>query len=193
MTTTQAAPIQTRQPRRFSVKEYYAMADAGILTEKDRVELLDGEIILMAPIGSRHAFCVDQFNDMLVPALQGQAFVRIQNPVRLDDGSEPQPDIAVVRWRDGYSEGHPTPEDVLLLIEVADTTVDFDRNEKLALYARAGIPEVWIANLRDRRLETYTEPTGNEYVTAHHFEIGSSVSPQAFPDIVVPVGRIIPA
>ena len=198
MTTQIASPpataVQIPQRRRFTVAEYYAMADAGILGHTERVELLDGEIVMMAPIGNNHAFCVNWLTEALILALYGRANVSVQNPVRLDENSEPQPDIAVLQRReDFYVSRHPEPADVLLLIEVADSTLDSDRGEKLPLYANAGIPEVWVVNLRDRRLEAYTEPADGEYATARHFEAGDTVSPQHFPDIALPVERIIPA
>ena len=194
MMTTQIAPAQTRQRRRFTVAEYYAMADAGILAHKERVELLDGEIVIMAPIGNRHQSGVDRLTAMLAATLQGRAIVRVQGPARLDDGSEPQPDIALLRpLADYYASDHPGPADVLLLIEVADSTVDFDRNTKLRLYALAGIPEVWIANLRERRMEAYADPVGGEYTSVRHIGVEDSISPRHFPDIALPVGRIIPS
>ena len=142
-----AAPPTPAQPsrRRFTVAEYYAMADAGILAPDERVELLDGDVIAMPPINEWHASRVGRFTNTLPAQFQGQAIVWIQNPVRLDDASEPEPDIMLLRWRDDFYEGgHPGPADVLLLIEVSDTTVDYDRGAKLAAYAAAGIPEVWI-------------------------------------------------
>ncbi len=178
--------------RRFTVAEYYAMADAGILSENDRVELLDGDLIVMPPIGDWHAASVDLFTNILPPRLQGRAIVRVQNPTRLDNNSEPQPDVMLLRWRDDfYRNGHPGPADVLLLIEVADSSVEFDRTVKLAAYARAGIPEVWIAARPERRVEAYTEPAGNEYATVRCFGLGETVAPQAFPDIALAVERII--
>ena len=128
---------QTRR-RLFNVDEYYAMVEAGILAEDDRVELLDGEIIAMAPIGSRHASCVDRLSEMLFEKLGKRAILRVQGPVRLDSSTEPQPDLSLLERRD-YSESHPGPDDVLLLVEVSDPTAGFDRNEKLLLYARSGI------------------------------------------------------
>ena len=128
--------------RRFTVAEYYAMADVGILEENDRIELLDGDLIVKPPISVWHAFSVDRFANTLPPLLQGRAIVSVQNPTRLNDSSEPQPDIMLLRWRDDfYGGGHPEPADVLLLIEVSDTSVDYDRSAKLPAYARAGIPE----------------------------------------------------
>ena len=189
-----SAPATVSAParRRFTVAEYYAMADAGILSENDRVELLDGDLIVMPPIGDWHAASVDLFTNILPPRLQGRAIVRVQNPTRLDNNSEPQPDVMLLRWRDDfYRNGHPAPGDVLLVIEVADSSVDFDRTVKLAAFARAGIPEVWIAARPERRIEACTEPAGNEYATVHHFGPGETVAPQAFPDITLAVDRII--
>ena len=184
---------QTRERRRFNVAEYYAMADAGILTEKDRVELLDGEIVVMAPIGNRHAFCVDWLNRFWILALAERAIVRIQNPVRLNNSSEPEPDITLLAWRDDfYASAHPGPQDVMLLIEVADSTADSDRDDKLPLYARAGIPEVWIVNLRDRRVETYAESHGDRYGHVRFYGSGESVAPLNFPDIALEIDRLIP-
>ena len=198
MTTQIAAPpaevAQTRKRRRFSVGEYYAMAEAGILGPDERVELLDGEIVVMAPIGNRHAFCVDWLTRFWILALAERAIVRIQNPVRLNDNSEPEPDITLLAWRDDfYASAHPGPQDVLLLIEVADSTADSDRNEKLPLYARAGILEVWIVNLQDRRVEVYTEPDGGGYGSVRYYVPGDNVAPLHFPDIMLEVERIIPA
>ena len=198
MATQVATPpsesAQTRQRRRFTVAEYYAMAEAGVLGPDERVELLDGEIVVMAPIGNRHAFCVDWLARFWILALAERAIVRIQNPVRLNNSSEPEPDVALLAWRDDfYVSGHPGPQDVLLLIEVADSTVDFDRNQKLRLYARAGITEVWIVNLQDRRVETYAEPEGDQYGSIRHYGPGESVAPLSFPDITLEVERVMPA
>ena len=194
MTTPVAAAPPAAAPtrRRFTVAEYYAMADAGILSENDRVELLNGDIIAMPPIGDWHAAKVRLFANTMPPALQGRGMISVQGPVRLDDESEPQPDVMLLQWRDDfYATGHPRPADVLLLIEVSDTTVDYDRSAKLAAYAEAGIPEVWITNRRDRRIESYTEPVGNEYSSVRHYGPGESIAPQAFPDVMLEVSRII--
>ena len=192
-TATTAAPIAIAPTRRrFTVVEYYALAEIGILAENDRVELLDGDLIVMPPIGESHASGVDRINYSMLPPLQGRAIVRVQNPTRLNDNSEPQPDIMLLRWRDDFYRGrHPGPADVLLLIEVADTSIDYDRGAKLSAYARAAIPEVWIANLRDRRIEAYTEPAGGEYSNVRHAGPGESIAPQAFPDVVLQVDSVI--
>ena len=189
-TAVGSAPAPTR--RRFTVAEYYTMADVGILDENDRIELLDGDLIVMPPIGDWHAASVDRFTNLLPPRLQGRAIVRVQNPTRLNDNSEPQPDIMLLRWRDDfYQGGHPGPADVLLLIEVSDTSVDYDRSAKLSEYARAGIPEVWIATRQDSRIEAYTEPTEGEYSTVRYAFPGESIAPQAFPEVVLEVDRLI--
>ena len=194
MTTPVASPPAAAVParRRFTVAEYYAMADAGILSENDRVELLDGDIIVMPPIGDWHAGGVKLFANTFPSALQGRAMIAVQDPVRLDEYSEPQPDMMLLQWRDDfYRNGHPAPGDVLLLIEVADTSVGYDRNAKLPVYARAGIPEVWIVNRPARRIESYSDPSGSAYSTVRHFSPGETVAPQAFPDITLAVDRII--
>src|SRR5438105_616378 len=131
--------------RRFTVDDYYRMGKAGILTEDDRVELLDGEIVEMSPIGSPHAGGVTRCMRVLTRLLGDWAVVAVQNPVRLGPLSEPQPDVAVLKPRpDLYADSHPTPKDVFLIVEVADTSATADRQVKLPLYARAGIPEVWL-------------------------------------------------
>ena len=194
MTTPVASPPAAAIParRRFTVAEYYAMADAGILSENDRVELLDGDIIVMPPIGDWHAGGVKFFNNTMLPKLLSRAMIAVQDPVRLDEHSEPQPDIMLLQWRDDfYRSGHPRPADVLLLIEVADTSVGYDRNAKLPVYARAGIPEVWIVNRSARRVESYSEPSGDTYSTVRHFIPGETIAPQAFPNIVLAVDPII--
>ncbi len=177
----------------FTVCDYYAMADAGIFTEDDRVELLDGQVIAMAPIGSRHAGCLNTLNRLLITQVGLRAVVGVQNPVRLDGGSEPHPDVTLLRPRaDSYSSSHPGPGDVLLLIEVADMTVDDDRYDKLPVYARAGIPEYWIVNLPDECVEVYTEPSGDGYGASRVVGMDGEVSPGAFGDISLAVGQIIP-
>ncbi len=194
LSATAAAPPAALAPtrRRFTVAEYYAMADAGILFENDPTELLDGDVIVMPPIGDWHAARVKIFANTMPPALQRRAMIAVQDPVRLDENNEPQPDVMLLLWRDDfYDGGHPVPADVLLLIEVSDTTLDYDRNEKLPRYARASIPEVWIANRPNLRIETYSNPVNGEYATIRHYGPGESIAPQAFPDIVLEVSRIV--
>ena len=172
--------------------EYYAMADAGILTENDRVELLDGDIIRMPPIGNWHQASVNRLIDLLHMPLHGQIVFCAQGP-RLNDESEPQPDVMLLKWRDDYYEGgHPKPSDVLLLIEVSDTTIDYDRGQKLSAYARAGITEVWIVSRQDRRIEAYTSPSEGVYSNVRHAGPTDTIAPQSFPDITLDIGQFFP-
>ena len=191
--TTTAAQTQTPTRRRFTVADYHAMAKAGILTRDDRVELLDGDIILMPPIGNWHAANVDHIAYLLMPNLRGKANVRIQGPTRLSDLSEPQPDLMLLPWRDDfYRAGPPKPDDILLIIEVSDTTLDYDRNNKLSAYARAGVPEVWIVSRDDRRIEAYTDPSEGKYSSVRHVGPDETIAPQAFPDVTLEVGQFFP-
>lgn len=156
-----AAP--TRLPHhRWTVADLDRMLGSGLLHETDRVELIEGELIDMAPIGSRHAYTVDSIARMLQRSVGNRYLVRVQNPIRLGESSEPQPDIAVVRDR-SYAAAHPEAADVLLLIEVADTTLEFDREVKLPLYARHGIPECWLIDVSRNQLSIHREPAEGEY------------------------------
>ncbi len=150
--------------RRFTVDEYHRMAEAGILKEDDRVELIDGEIVQMSPIGKLHAACVKRLIALLTEQIERRAIVGAQDPLQLSDDSEPQPDITVLRFRsDYYAERLPTPEDTLLIIEVADTSLAYDQDVKLPRYARGGVPELWIVNLQDSVVELYRDPAEDSY------------------------------
>ncbi len=145
--------------RLFTLDEFERMVEAGILTENDRVELVEGDIVEMAAKGSHHAACVTRINVLLIRHPGQSAVVRIQDPVRVSGSSELEPDVALVRSRnDLYADSHPGPNDVLLLVEVSDTTLVYDRGVKLALYAKAGIKEVWIVSLPDEVIEVYARP-----------------------------------
>ena len=170
---------------KLDVDGYYRMADAGILGEDDRVELIDGELIDMVPIGMDHAATVNGLNHVLVMACNGRAIVSVQNPVRIDRFNEPQPDFAVFRLRaDNYrTGGHPGPSDVLLLVDVADSSLRFDKNVKLPLYARAGIAETWIVDLGRRALDAYREPAGDAYGSMRTYGPGDRVSLALMPEI----------
>ncbi|HTQ37266.1 MAG TPA: Uma2 family endonuclease [Steroidobacteraceae bacterium] len=149
---------------RITVDEYYRMAEVGLLAPDARVELIDGEIIDMAPIGVDHSSVVGHLEDLFHEAVGRHGLVRAQSVVRLDRRSEPQPDIAVlVRRADYYRRAHPTPADVLLLIEVSDSTLRYDRDVKVPLYARHGIPEVWIVDLRNGQLHLHRSAEGGQY------------------------------
>ncbi len=180
------------QRRPFTVDEYYRMADSGILTENDRVELIEGKIVQMTPIGSRHAACVSRLNETLVLRLGKQAIVYVQNPLRLDEFSEPEPDISLLKPRDDfYAESHPGPSDVLLVVEVADASVRYDREVKIPLYAKAGIPEVWIVNLPDKTIEVYRNPVESGYEETSILRKGQALSPTAFSELEIRVEEIL--
>jgi Uma2 family endonuclease len=185
-----AASIEVLK-RRFTVEEYYKMAEAGILCEDDRVELLDGQIVEMTPIGSRHAAAVDRLTRLLSHLVGEAALVRVQNPIRLSQHSEPQPDLALLKPRsDFYAHAHPSPKDVLLVVEVAETSVGIDRKVKIPLYAKAGISEVWLVDLEER-VEVYRKPSSQGYGETQRPRRGRSLSPQALPELKVSVSDIL--
>lgn len=176
----------------FTTSEYHTMLEAGILKEGCRLELIEGEIWEMAPIGSPHAGCVARADRLFQRALGDDVIISVQNPLCLDDFSEPEPDIQVLRFRpDFYSEAHPAPGDVLLVVEIADSSLEYDRKVKIELYARHGIPEAWLVNLREGVLEIHRRPTPRGYMEVRRFWSGEAVSPQAFPEVVVEVGAIL--
>lgn len=192
------------------------MAEAGIFTEDDRVELIDGEILYKHPIdssyagcvnphprtaslgskaklmGSRHAGCVDRFNTYLHRQVGDIAIIRVQNPIRIDDFSEPEPDIALLKPRgDYYSNSHPTPADVLLVIEVADTSVDYDRHVKMPLYARAGIPEAWLVILPKDIIEVHSQPQNRKYQKVQRLKRGKLLTSPTIPSLSLNVDDIL--
>ncbi len=177
---------------RFSVSDYHRMGEAGILHDDDRIELIDGEIIAMAPIGQEHAGTVDSLAEALFQAFAGRAIVRVQGPIRLDDENEPQPDFAVMRRRaDFYRSGPPPgPADVLLLIEVADSSLRFDRAVKLPLYARAGIPEVWIVNIRQRVVEVHRCPQDGQFTDTVAVQGDGGLVPTADAAVRITLGQV---
>jgi Uma2 family endonuclease len=180
--------------RRFTIEEYYLMAKAGILGEDDRVELIDGEIVEMAPIGSYHASRVKRLIQLLSQQVGSRAIVSAQDPVRLAEHSEPQPDIALLRPRDDfYASAHPGPADVLLIIEVADTSADYVRQVKAPLYARAGIPEYWLVDLAGQRIEVYRDPSAGEYRQVRLVRRGERLSPEALPSLELSSSDILGA
>jgi Uma2 family endonuclease len=176
----------------FNVGDYYRMAEAGLFSENDRVELIEGEVIKMSPIGSRHAGCVDRLNSILGRKLGHAAIIRVQGPIRLNDFSEPEPDIALLRPRDDfYSKSHPTAADVLLVIEVAETSVEYDRSVKMPLYAQAGIPEAWLVNLPKDIIEMYTQPKDGKYQKVQRLKRGKSLASPTITDPSLSVDEIL--
>ncbi len=178
--------------RLFTGEECRSMVKAGILDRRDRLELIEGKIVVMAPIGEHHHAGTDWLNMLLVTALFGRAMVRVGGSIFLNDHNSPQPDIAVIRLHPITDLARIDPSEVYFLIEVSDSSLRYDSGPKLARYAAAGIPEVWIANLRVREVTVYTEPSGPSYATAHTYRPGDSISPRAFPDVVLAVDEFMP-
>ncbi len=176
---------------KLDVDKYRRLAETGILHEDSRVELINGELIEMAPIGVDHAGSVDSLTEALVLACAGKASVSVQNSVTIDQFSEPQPDFAISKLRaDRYRTSRPGPEDLLLLIEVADSSLRFDRTVKLTLYASRGVAELWIVDLRRQVLEVYRQPGEAGYRTMETFKPGDTVSLALAPDIAIAVNRV---
>jgi Uma2 family endonuclease len=176
---------------RLDVDAYYKMAEAGILTHPRRVELIDGEIIDMAAIGSPHAAITNRLNRLLVPAVDGLALVSVQSPLRLDAYNEPEPDLMLLRPRaDDYRASHPGAADVLLLIEVSESSLAYDRSAKLALYAKFGVAEVWIVDVSGAAIEVYREPAGVGYAFKERLTSGS-LAPGLVPGVTVDVGALL--
>ncbi len=204
MTTEIAAPAEIQETNcemnasalvrryRFSVDAYHRLADAGILKETDRVELIEGEIIEMSPIGKRHAACVKRLNKIL-SRISEDGILGVQDPLLIsEDGTEPEPDVMLLKPRaDFYEETPPQPADVLLLVEVADTSLEYDRKIKMPLYARAGIAEAWIVNLEGNRIEIYTEPRNGSYTVLRIAQSGDAIAPQALPQASVEVDAVL--
>ena len=194
---TATAPPQpappVRETRKFTVAEYYRMAEVGILRPDERVELIEGEIILMPPIGPRHAGDVIR-SIRLFSRLDDDRFViQIQNPLHLADQSEPEPDIMLLRPRaDDYTASHPTPADVLLVIEVADSSLDYDRAVKAQIYGRAGVPETLVLNLPEDCIEGFDQPGPEGYARHTIYQRGDRIKPVSLPDLELAVADLLP-
>ena len=178
---------------RFTVDEYHRMGDAGIFSEDDRVELLAGEIVEMSPIGPLHAGTVGRLTALFSSQLGTEVLVSVQNLLLLrTEDSEPQPDVVLLHPHpDFYTRSHPEAQDVYLVIEVADTSVVTDRDVKLPIYARAGVPEVWLLDVATQRLEVHRHPSSNGYQDVHSLQRGESVAPQAFPHLVLTIDALL--
>ncbi|NNJ85424.1 MAG: Uma2 family endonuclease [Gammaproteobacteria bacterium] len=191
-----ATQLAERMRHSFTIEDWYALGRTGVLATDYRGELLEGEIIDMPPIGSEHSGCVDWLHYHFSRQLGGNAIVRVQNPIRLGDFSEPQPDIVISRPReDFYRNRHPTPADILLIIEVADSSLLYDRTIKGPLYARYGLPEYWLINLPERRLECYRTPTPTDYADRTRYLPGEIISPHfakqsGLPGLALPVDAV---
>ena len=179
------------ETRSFTVDEYHKLIEVNILTENERVELLAGEIVKMSPIGMRHAGCVIRLTHIFSRIGSERAMISVQNPILLDELSEPEPDVAILRPRpDFYTNAHPTPDDVLLLIEVADTSIEYERNVKIPLYAQAGIVEVWLIDLNENQVEVYRQPGNEGYQIVKQTGQDQSIVPITLPDFLIDVGEL---
>ena len=176
---------------RLTVRDYHRLAEAGVLRREDRVELLEGQLVDMSPIGPRHALAVDTLNELLIMAAAGRAAVRVQGPIVLDDTSEPEPDFTLLRrpWQ-GYPDEHPRPPDVYLLIEVSDSSLDFDLGAKLELYARSGIREFWVVDLMADRFLVHRCPNDSGYDSIDSVDTSGTLQVEALPGLTIPVARI---
>jgi Uma2 family endonuclease len=178
--------------RKLTIADYYRMAEAGILSDTDRVELIEGELVEMVPIGSNHHGAVNALNYMLLKAVDDRAVVSVQGPVRLDDYNEPEPDFALLKPRaDFYRAAHPRPEDVLLIIEVAYSSLTYDRTVKRALYARHGIPELWIVNIAAGEIEVSRDPTGDAYTTTTLVGADGRLEPAGLPGVIISAAAVL--
>ena len=165
--------------RLFNRSDYYKMAEIGILQPDARVELINGEIIDVSPINSFHAATVNVLNRLLLTSLGTSASISVQNPLFLNDYSEPEPDLVVAHYRrDEYRRAHPRVQDIFLLIEVADSSLDFDKGIKKQLYAKAGVPEYWVINLPEQQIEVYKQPEGEDYSFQKVFQGDNPISAQ---------------
>ncbi len=179
-----ATAREVYQRHRLTVRDYQRMGEAGIFHEDDRVELIEGEIVDMAPIGAGHASSVKRLANIMKLAVWEQAIVSVQDPIVLGEQSAPQPDIALLRPKaDYYAAAHPQARDVLLIVEVADSSLDYDREVKLPLYTRHGIPEVWLVDVAGRRLTLYRQPSPQGYLEALEPETLTAIAVPGLPDV----------
>lgn len=178
--------------KRFTTDEYRLMHDAGVFDEDSRVELVEGEILEMSPIGPRHASCVDKLTHLLFQALVEKAIVRVQNPIHLGEFSEPQPDLTVVKSRtDFYARSLPSASDVLVAIEVSDTTSEKDRLTKIPAYARAELSEAWLVDLYNDRIEIYSQPLNGLYQEVRIIQRGQEIVSKSLPQLKLQADEIL--
>ncbi len=178
---------------RFGVDDWLKMGEAGVFPPDYRGELIEGEVVDMAPIGPTHGGCVKWLNNFFAARLAGRCIVSAQDPIKLGDLSSPQPDIVLLRpASDYYRNGHPIPEDILLLVEVAESSLRYDREVKAPLYARFGIPEYWLVNLTEQCLEVYRQPEANGcYQSVARYERSDTIAPLAWPEVVVSIRELL--
>lgn len=178
--------------KRFTTAEFEQIAAAGIFGEDERFELLEGEIVAMSPLGPQHSATVTRLTELFYGLGNPSITIRVQDPIRLGDYSVPQPDVAIVNRRgDRYAGGHPEPEDVLLLIEVSESSLAYDRDVKLPLYARAGIAEVWLVALLPQVVEVYRAPNDNGYGEKRTLRRGDTLAPLHLPGAKLAIEPIL--
>jgi Uma2 family endonuclease len=178
--------------KRFTADEYQRMGQVGILSEDDRVELIDGEVVAMTPIGARHCACVDGVTRAMVIGAGDTAIVRVQGSVRLHLYTEPEPDLVILRPRsDFYASRHPGPADILLIVEIADSSIDYDRDVKARIYAESGVPEYWLADLNANLVSCYSAPHEGTYRSVQQYHRGQTITPQLLPQCPVAVDLLL--
>ncbi len=184
MTVQLLDPIANSHKFLLTTDQYHLMHESGVFQNGDRLELVNGEITEMSPIGRKHVACIIRLVKLFEKKLGDRVMVSAQNSVRLNNQAEPQPDIAILKWRDDfYHEALPTPDDVLLIIEVADSSIDYDRHVKAPLYAAAAIPEMWLFDVNQKIIEGYSQPSPNGYKLLRRYDEGDNLSILAFPDV----------
>lgn len=185
MTAQLITANSTSNVHKFTVQQYELIVEAGIFAESDRFELIDGEIRVMSPIVRKHAVCVAKTARAFQIKLGDRTIIWIQNPILLSNYLQPQPDLAILKWRDDfYAEALPTPDDILLIIEVADSTIAYDSDVKSPLYAANGIPEMWLFDVNKKIVEGYSQPSASGYKRMQRYEQDDTLSPLAFPEMI---------
>ena len=175
----------------FTIDTYQRLAELGVLREDDRVELIAGQVVEMTPIGDAHASCVRRLNRLFARTLLDVAVIDVQDPLVLGQHDAPQPDVTLLKPRDDAYPHHPGPADTLLVVEVADTSIVYDRDVKIPLYARAGIPEAWLVDLTADRIQVYREPAGGEYASVRSVPRGDTIALVAFPTVTISVDEVL--
>ena len=181
------------QPRqlRFSVDEYYKMIELGMLKDYEKSEIIEGELIPKMPIGDRHAFAVDNLTRFFIKNVSDDILVRVQNPIRISDFNEPEPDIVLADLTKFDGKRHPRPAETILIVEVSDSTLKYDRDTKLSLYAEAEIPEVWIVNLKNNIIEVHQKPSNGIYQLAQIYKREETVKSSVLPNLEIEVDKVL--
>lgn len=184
---TQPQPVRLR----FSVDEYYKMIELGILKDYEKAEIIDGELIKKMTIGDRHAATVNSLNRFFSKNISDDILISVQNPLRISDYNEPEPDIVLSDLTKYDGKRHPRPEEVLLVVEVSDATLKYDRDVKLPLYAEAGISEIWIVNLKKDIIEAHRNPFNDLYQTVKIYKPGETLKSEVLPELSLEVSKIL--